>query len=115
MSGTEKKRRGMPLGRIKGYTSSTSAEKRGRMLAKKPDYTILHGLVGRVPSLFTIIDDALKAKNWNWVTLATAIPCSRQYIVDLTDKDIIPHDTFLRICSVLDLDAKSLIRPLDED
>lgn len=107
-----KARRGMPLGRTKGYTRSSVD--RDAMLKTKPSHTALHGIIAQVPSLYLIIDDRLEELDWNWVTLAKEIPCSRQYLVDLTNHEVIPYDTFLRICAVLTIDPQSVIEPLDD-
>lgn len=107
-----KRKRGMPQGRQKGYTSSQ--RDRSEMLAKKPRHTQLHGIVGQVESLYLLIDRRLEELDWNWSRLAEAIPISRQYLIDLTDKDTIPVDTFYRLCQVLDLKAEDLINPLED-
>jgi len=72
--------------------------------------TRLHGIVGQVPGLYVLIDKKLEERDWNWQTLARQIPCSRQYLVDLTDRDVIPADTFLRICQILEIDATPFTR-----
>lgn len=104
-----KQRRGIPRGRSKGYTNRATRPE------GVPPETHLHGIVGKVVDLYGTIDGRLKALNWNWVTLAKQIPCSRQYVVDLVfSKDTMPHDFFCRLCQVLDLDPQSLIQPIDE-
>ena len=127
------KRRGMPRGRRKGYQNpicdqdevATLAgrrkipidearaelveKRREEILAKKPARTKLHGIVGTVPDLYQRIDDALRERDWNWVTLADAIPCSRQYLVDVTERDVIPIEFFYNICRVLQWSAKDMI------
>ena len=111
--GATQRKRGMPRGRRKGYTRPN--RDRTEMLARKPAATNLHGIVGKVPKLYELIDQRLEAMDWNWSRLAEEIPCSRQYLIDMTDKDTIPADAFYRLCQVLDLKASDLIQPLDHE
>lgn len=83
------------------------------MLAKKPTHTKLHGIVGKVATLYLVIDGRLKELDWNWSRLAEEIPCSRQYLIDTTDKETIPAEFFYRICQVLDLKPDDLIEPAE--
>lgn len=108
-----KRSRGVPRGRQKGYTRSN--RNREEMLKKKPAATLLKGIVGKVPNLYLLIDSRLEKMDWNWSRFASEIPCSRQYLIDCTDKAEIPHMTFLRICQVLELKPKDLIQSIDED
>jgi DNA-binding Xre family transcriptional regulator len=116
-------RPGAPQGRRKGYTrgkqgdpkqTADRARKRAAMLAKKPKHTKLHGIVGKVPKLYLLIDRRLEDLDWNWSRLADEIPCSRQYLIDTTDKETIPADFFYRICQVLTLKPHDLIKTADD-
>ena len=94
----------MPRGRRKGYTKSKNRPR------NTPPETMLHGIVGKVRDLYGLIDRRLEELDWNWVTLARELPCSRQYVVDLaTRKDVMPADFFFRICRVLGIDASEHI------
>lgn len=110
-STTETKRpRGMPRGRRKGYTQSSTRPE------STPAETRLHGIVGRVKDLYGLIDERLKELDWNWVTLADQIPCSRQYVVDLASKkDQIPADFFFRVCQVLGIQASTHILTTEDE
>lgn len=84
------------------------------MLAKKPKHTNLHGIVGKVSKLYELIDRRLEEMDWNWSRLADEITCSRQYLIDTTDKETIPEFFFYRVCQVLNLTPSDLIKPADD-
>lgn len=96
--------------RRKGYTKHLKSRK--EMQARKPPSTVIRGCVGRVRKLFLKLDLALQERDWNWAALAEKIPCSRQYLMDLTEQEEINEAVFRRICSILELDADDLIEPM---
>lgn len=95
--------------RTKGYSRKNPAV-RESLIAAKPAETYLTGVVGAVPQVWRLIDDRLRDRNWNWVTLAREIPCTRQYLERLTDQPSMPAELFLRICAILEIDPHKVIR-----
>lgn len=93
----------------KGYTRNKQVS-REEEAAKRPDETFLHGIVGVVPGMYEMIDKRLEELDWNWVTLANQIPCSRQHLNRLTFNETIPLDMFLRICALLQIEPKDVIK-----
>lgn len=82
-------------------------------MARKPDETCVTGVVGVVRGFYERIDKALREQDRNWTELAQEIPCSRQYLEKLTDRDAIPVAMFVRICSVLGIDPESVLERRD--
>lgn len=86
---------------------------RSAKIAEKPQVTRLHGVVGTVSRMYELIDLELKKRDWNWSRLAHEIPCSRQYLIDTTNRVSIPVEHFQRVCQVLGLDPEEVIQPSD--
>jgi len=92
--------------RAKGYTQNKRVPDLGDSM---PSQTCLTGIVGTVPKLYDLIDASLQQLDWNWVTLAKEIPCSRQHLERLVKRPTIPSDIFLRICAVLGINPEDVI------
>lgn len=111
---TTTRRRGMPRGRTKGYTEGDPDRDRSEFLEVRRKRIQIHGVVGAVDNLYDLIDAELKARDWNWSTLAKEVPCSRQYLVKVTVKDSIPEEFFYRLCQILEWDAEAVMVRDDE-
>lgn len=108
------RRRGMPRGRTKGYTKGDPDRDRSEFLEARRKRIAIHGVVGTVSNLYDKIDEELKARDWNWSTLAKKVPCSRQYLVKVTAKNSIPDEFFFRLCQILDWTATEVMERDDE-
>lgn len=100
-----------PRGRRKGYTKNRA--RREEIMARKPAVTLVHGTVGQIRDLYRKIDEALEAKEMNWVMLAEQIPVSRQYLSTLTEREEIPVHYVQKICAILDLEIQTIIEPVN--
>lgn len=96
--------------RRKGYTRNPRIS-REEMIARTPKRTFLTGTFGTVEGVYALIDKRLEEMDWNWVTLASEIPVSRQHLERVVKQRTIPLDMFLRICAVLQIDPKTVIKP----
>jgi len=108
------RRRGMPRGRTKGYTQGDPERDRSGFLDIRRKRISIHGILGTVDNLYDRIDQDLRARNWNWTTLAKEFPCSRQYLVKVTAKDSIPEEFFFRLCQILGWTAADVMERDDE-
>lgn len=80
----------------------------------KPKLVLLRGYTGQVKDLWWAIEQELKRRDWNWVTLARALHVKRQYLDEVTSRNEIADSLFYQICSVLDWTPSDYIeRPED--
>ena len=100
----------MATRRRRGYTRKADEDE---IRARKPEETCVTGVVGVVHGFYERIDQALREQDRNWTELAREIPCSRQYLEKLTDRDTIPVSMFCRICAVLGIDPGSVLERRD--
>lgn len=66
--------------------------------------TTVTGVVGTIenPSLWERIDAELRARDWNWITLAKKVILSRQRLVNVCRYGQCPEQTLLALCRVFD-------------
>lgn len=95
-------KRGPKAGSVKGYT-------RTDRLAYRKSVEI-RGTIGVVDDLYMQIDEALEERNWNWVTLAKKIPCSRSYLVKAAGQDFMSDQLFSRLCQIFGWERADVLR-----
>jgi DNA-binding Xre family transcriptional regulator len=77
--------------------------------------TLIRGVMGVVPNLWSLWSEALKREGLSWRKLAERTDYTRAYLQSLCEHETIPYNAYAKICRALNIDPEKAMDRFEDE